>query len=133
MKIYIANAFSLSMLDREDQAGSPAGYVPRTGAPADKVGTARIPSPLSADAKDWLRSLAVLGVEIVSAVGHPDTAVLFSSLLNRPVEYNRVSVRLSRDDTLLVGQLMAADGGMVRLAPGTTELPVGATIEWWVI
>lgn len=77
--------------------------------------------------------MSAMGAEIVSAVGHPDTAVLFSSLLNRPVEYNRVSVRLSRDDTLLVGQLMAADGGMVRLAPGTTELPVGATIEWWVI
>lgn len=133
MKIYIANAISLSMLDREDQSGSPTGYVPRTGTPASRVGTARIPVPLDEDAKEWLRSMSALGAEIVSAVGHPDTAALFSSLLGIPVECNRISVRLGRDDILLIGQIMAADGGMVRLAPGTTELPLGATIEWWVI
>lgn len=133
MKIYIVNAFSLSMLDREYQRGSPLGYIPRSGTPAGLVGTARIPTPLNGDAKEWLRAMSALGAEVVSAVGHPDTAKLFSAILGRPVESNRVSVRLGRDDILLIGQIMAADGGMVRLAPGTTELPLGATIEWWVI
>ena len=133
MKIYIANAFSLSMLDRDSQRGSPQGYVPRAGTPANLVGTARVPAPLDDDAKEWLRSMAALGAEVLSAVGHPDTAKLFSAILGRQVECNRVAIRLGRDDILLVGQIMAADGGMVRLAPGTTELPLGATIEWWVI
>lgn len=133
MKIYICNAFSLSMLDKEDQSGSPPGYVPRTGTPADKIGTARIPCPLNADSKEWLRSMSVLGAEVVSAVGHPDAAKLFSAILGRPIKCNQISIRLGPDDILLVGQLMSAYGGMVRLAPGATELPLGATIEWWVV
>lgn len=63
-----------------------------------------------------------------SAVGHADTAAVFSGSLGRDVPANRVSVMLSCGDKALLGQYVGT-----RLPEGATTLPEGATIEWFVI
>ena len=64
----------------------------------------------------------------VSAVGHADTASLFTSLLGTEVPANRVSVSLRNYDVLVVGQYNGP-----RLPEGCTTLPEGATIRWWLV
>ena len=66
--------------------------------------------------------------EWVSGVGHADTATVFASELRRPVECNRMSVTLQPGDRVLVGQYTGP-----RLPEGATELPEGATIQWWLV
>ena len=63
-----------------------------------------------------------------SAVGHADTAAVLSTLLSFPVECNRVNVTLDRDHSLVVAQYRGP-----RLPEGATELPAGATIEFWQV
>lgn len=60
-----------------------------------------------------------------SAVGHADTAAVFSDVLGLPVAANRATVALSKGDSVLVGQYIGP-----RLAEGATKLPEGATIKW---
>jgi hypothetical protein len=130
MIIYIANAFSLSMLDREEQLGTPVGHVP---ASSERIGAiARVPRPMD-DPMGWLdlwiTALAHRSdLEIVSAVGHADTAVIFAHILGRPIAVNRVNVKLGKFDMLLVGQYIGP-----RLPEGATTLPEGARIEWWIV
>jgi hypothetical protein len=66
--------------------------------------------------------------EMISAVGHSDTAKIFAEILDRPVVANRVSVQLTPADVLLVGQYRGP-----RLPEGSTTLPEGATIEWTLV
>lgn len=61
--------------------------------------------------------------DCISAIGHADTAAVVSSILNRTVDANRVSIRLTEQDTLFVAQLT---GG--RLPEGSTTLPEGFQI-----
>lgn len=128
MKLYIANAFSLSMLDPETQFGEHP-RIPHT-----------IDDPVAYLAKrDRAASSLQFPYEVISIVGHPDTAVLFSALLRRKVSCNRAAVQLRGDmmnpeaDRALVGQVKAKDGGPYRLPPGTTTLPADAVIEWWIV
>jgi hypothetical protein len=65
------------------------------------------------------------GVE--SAVGHADTAGLFSSLLGIEVPCERRSVILSGGEQFLVGQYRGP-----RLPEGTTVLPEGAEVVWYL-
>jgi hypothetical protein len=125
MKIFICNAFSLSMLDRDAQTGSPSGYVPRSTDPVAHHYMARMPRPVDDPAKLLAGSK---GAEIISAVGHADVAALFAAQLKMPVAVNRVSVKLTEGDLALVGQYIGP-----RLPEGVTTLPDGATIEWWVV
>lgn len=66
-----------------------------------------------------------------SAVGHADTAAVFSTLLGIPVPMNRVSVVVpervygAQPWTALIGQYSGP-----RLPEGATELPAGAAIRW---
>lgn len=62
---------------------------------------------------------------IMSAVGHADTAAVFSSVLGLPVPCRRVSITLSPGDDAIIGQYIGQ-----RLPEGTTTLPEGATIKW---
>jgi len=62
----------------------------------------------------------------VSAVGHADTAALFSALLGRPVEVARVTLQFAPDDEYLVGQL----AGSRFPDRGAITLPEGASIRW---
>ncbi len=130
MRLFIANAFSLSMLDREQQAGTAAGYVPRTGDPIGAV--ARIPRPVE-NPREIVASWQNVGSEVVSIVGHPDTAKVLGDLLGLTIQTNRVSIKLTRGDQILVGQMMGPNGQQVRLPEGATGLPEDATIEWWLV
>ena len=63
-----------------------------------------------------------------SAVGHADTAAVFSAILGVEVPTNRVSLALRAGDRLVVGQYRGP-----RLEAGATELPPGAAIEWCLV
>lgn len=102
--LYLANAFSLNMLDRSLHA------------------PVIVPADLEA-VKDSLQHET-----FTSVVGHPDTAALFAALLDVDVPCNRTSVRLQHGDILLVGQYTGP-----RLPEGATTLPEGASIEWWQV
>jgi hypothetical protein len=68
-------------------------------------------------------------IKFTSAVGHADTAMVFSNELGLPILPNRVSVKLYDPETrVLVGQYVGP-----RLPEGATRLPDGATIEWWIV
>jgi len=108
----------LAMLDREQQA-RPAG---------DCISQPLIPRPLVGEPAEFVQAWESKGAEIVSAVGHADTAALFSVLLGRAVPQNRVSVKVASDVILLVGQYVGP-----RLPEGATTLPEGAVVEWWVV
>jgi hypothetical protein len=111
MTIYICNAFSLSMLDREAQAIGP-----------DR----RTPTPVTLEEAREIVKRAT--EEIVSAVGHTDTAKIFTEKLGYKIEPNRISFKLDIFDTALIGQYVGP-----RLPEGATTLPEGATIEWWLV
>lgn len=72
------------------------------------------------------QEIASKGVE--SAIGHADTANVFSSELGVEVPANRVTVALSNGETVLVGQYSGP-----RLLEGTTKLPDEAKIQWLVV
>lgn len=98
----VLNSFSLNMLA------------------LDKVSTVTV-TPVTVEvARDLVRSLGV-----VSAVGHADTAAVFSHQLDTPIPMCRSTVRLTPGSTVLVGQLTGP-----RLPEGATSLPEGAAITW---
>ncbi len=70
------------------------------------------------------RELALTG--LVSAVGHTETACVFSDVLRVTIATNRATIRLESGNTALVGQYVGP-----RLPEGTTTLPEGATIRWF--
>jgi hypothetical protein len=102
--IYLSNAFSLNMVERDLK------HLPRL-----------IPQNLV-----QVKNLLLEGFE--SVVGHADTANIFGRILNQSVEYNRKTILLKGDDILVVGQYSGP-----RLPEGTKELPEGSSIEWWII
>ena len=63
-----------------------------------------------------------------SAVGHPDTAAVFSDVLGSEVKVNRVTIALNKGDLILVGQYRGP-----RLSEGAKTLPEGATIGWYLV
>lgn len=63
-----------------------------------------------------------------SAVGHQDTAALFSQILGVTIPWNRVNVTIEEGTQLLVGQYQGP-----RLPEGASMLPDGATITWWLV
>ncbi len=75
---YIANAFSLNMLEQLSCS----------------IHVKEIP----------VASAMTLAVDYASVVGHPDTAAVFSTVLRVPVSPNRATVALKPGDEVLVGQ-----------------------------
>ena len=63
---------------------------------------------------------------VVSAIGHADTATICSSMLGIPIPANRVSIQLTHEDTLYVVQVL---GG--RLPEGCTSLPPGIELQFY--
>jgi len=86
-KIYLLNAFSLSML-------APSAF---------EGGTAKIKvKPIGPEeARELLTKFG-----FVSAIGHESTASFLSRLLGLPVPYNRVVVQLGRGDSAVIFQLL---------------------------
>ena len=99
--MFLLNAFSLNML----------------------VGNADI--SVREITKDVAASLAA---DCTSAVGHADTAAVFSAVLGGEIPCNRATVVLKDGDVALVGQYSGP-----RLAEGATNLPEGATVKWVVV
>lgn len=104
--MFLLNAFSINML--------PAGY---TKVHFTDVGLGQ--------------AVNLLSDGFVSAVGHADTAAVFSSLLGMPVLASRKSVTIPERGfgvsawVALVGQYSGP-----RLPEGATALPEGASIRW---
>ena len=102
--LYITNAFSIQMLPH---LATTLSFKPATLEQAMKIMKTNV---------------------FISAVGHVDTANVVSNLLNMEIPMNRISVNLKDDDVLLVAQL---SGG--RLPEGTTTIPDGMSIQFWVV
>lgn len=100
---YLSNAFSLNMLSGESFS------LKVTKVPVEAV-------------------IETLKSGFKSVCGHADTARLFSEILGIPVESNRETLKLQKGDTLIVGQYSGP-----RLPEGCTQLPPGATIEWYMV
>lgn len=64
--------------------------------------------------------------DVVSAIGHPDTARVIAGILGYNVPCNRQSLKLKPKDTLYVAQYTGP-----RLPEGATELPEGAKLEFF--
>jgi len=64
-------------------------------------------------------------VEVVSAVGHADTAAVVADMLGFEVPAQRISIHLEPGDLLIVAQLY---GG--RLPEGATSLPEGFDLRF---
>jgi hypothetical protein len=98
---YLSNSFSINMLPHEHILVQ-----------FDKLDTEYV--------------VKILSKGFVSAVGHADTAELFSNILGIEVVPNRQSITLSSNDVLIVGQYIGP-----RLPEGSKKMPKDATIEWW--
>ena len=98
MKRFLTNAFSLQMLQR--------GGVVRF----EEIDATEVPA------------------DVVSAVGHADTAAVLTDMLGFEVPVNRVFVTLDEDTELYVAQLM---GG--RLPEGATTLPEGFSFKFYKV
>jgi len=96
MKKFLTNAFSIQML----QKGGLVRF--------DEIAPEDIPA------------------DVVSAIGHADTAAVLSDLLGFPVPINRAFVTLDENTELYVAQLV---GG--RLPEGTTTLPEGFSFKFY--
>ena len=67
-------------------------------------------------------------VDMESAVGHADTAAVFSSVLGIEIPAQRTTVQLVEGEDAILGQYTGP-----RLPEGATSLPEGAKITWlWV-
>lgn len=95
MKKYIANAFSLQMVEIGKMISTQAV----------------LPEEIPED--------------VISVVGHADTARVISGILGRDIPTNRVSIKIEKGDELYVAQIQ---GG--RLPEGATTLPEGVTITF---
>lgn len=63
-----------------------------------------------------------------SAVGHADTAAVFTDVLGVAVPAQRATVTLNKGERALLGQYRGP-----RLPEGATHLPDGATIQWLTV
>ena len=72
------------------------------------------------------KAISEEGVE--SAVGHADTAAVFSTLLGVEIQFNRATVALKKGDTALVGQYRGP-----RMPEGAKTLPEGSRIDWLLV
>ena len=66
--------------------------------------------------------------DVQSAIGHPDTARVLSSILGREIPCQRINVRIDENTALYVAQYT---GG--RLPEGATQLPEGASFSYFRI
>ena len=96
MKKYLVNAFSIQMLPGP------------TTVRFEEIDVTEVPT------------------DVVSAVGHADTAAVLSDILGFEIPMNRVSVSLDEFTELYVAQLV---GG--RLPEGSTTLPEGFSFKFF--
>lgn len=106
--MYIANAFSLKMLPE---------WV--------AVGLIHFQRLTLEEARNYVASQ-----DYTSAVGHADTAVIYSQLLGISIPVSRIDAHLTPgiEEHILVGQYFGP-----RLPEGATTLPEGAEIQWVLV
>ena len=112
--LYLTNAFSINMLPPTDTGQEKTVYFL-------KISPAR--------AKSLVAQSDCVG-EFVSAIGHADMARVVGEMIGRPgLEVNRIGATFNPGvDVLVVAQYRGP-----RLPEGATELPEGATIEFWEV
>ena len=93
-KIYLLNAFSLSML-------APSAFTPGRGVYGGGAATILVESIDLEKVRELLQRHG-----FISAIGHESTAQFLTQLLGLPVAYNRVTVQLGRGDAAIVFQLL---------------------------
>ena len=96
MKKYLVNAFSIQMLKK--------GGLVRF----EEIDATEVPA------------------DVVSAVGHADTANVLTNMLGFEVPMNRINISLDENTELYVAQLM---GG--RLPEGSSTLPEGFSFKFY--
>ena len=85
--------------------------------------------PVSVDFEEIsLERAKTLALGTISAVGHADTAAVFSSVLGVSVPVNKATVALKAGERALLGQYSGP-----RLPEGATSLPEGAAIKWLLV
>lgn len=89
--IYVCNSFSLAMLD---------GWRLEDEETETEVSIQPVKDPAA-----WLAEFGQEDI-IMSAVGHEDTAAVFSSILCMDISCERLSITLDESTSLLVGQLV---------------------------
>ena len=105
-KVYLVNAFSINML----------GTLEFAKAEFQKISKEEAKEVLTAN-------------EFTPAIGHEDLANVVKSDLGIDDNiYNKTTVTVNPWDLLVVAQYRGP-----RLPNGTTELPEGATIEYWTV
>jgi hypothetical protein len=104
--VYVTNAFSLNMLP--DNC---------------KVANILVTKISSDTAREFLQRN-----NFQSYIGHPDLASIASNLLGVSLEVNRQTLTVKEGDVVLVIQYRGP-----RLPEGTTQLPEGATLEFWLV
>ena len=97
---YLVNSFSLNMLANPDETFGVNRPISKTDIPQD----------------------------VVSAIGHADTAAVVSADLGWEIHPNRVSVSLKNGDKIYVAQYIGP-----RLEEGAVLLPQGAEIKYFSV
>ena len=107
MVVYVGNSFSLNMLEEFPRA---------------KIRVRRM------NIRQVQRFIGMHKDEVVSVIGHEDTARIVSKMLGYELKYNRQGIKLTDDDRLIVAQYIGP-----RLEEGATELPEGAEIRFFKV
>ena len=105
----VANAFSISML------------------PTKRITTAWFAGPRTAvEILNWISTNGPSALE--SVIGHADTAKIVGGELGIDLPMNRQSVKLELGEQMIVAQYSGP-----RLPEGTTVLPEGARIDYFIV
>ena len=70
----------------------------------------------------------ILDNNIESFIGHTDTANVLTTILGVPILVNRASLIAQKGESFIVAQFSGP-----RLPEGTTSLPEGAKITFWLV
>ena len=104
--LYLSNAFSLNMLN------------------LDRPWQVNV-VPMSIDEVKEFVKVAQSNNRFKSIVGHQDLANVLTNMLGYEIPYNRESITLTLNDTLIVAQYTGP-----RLPEGATQLPPDAQIQF---
>ena len=108
----ITNAFSINMLDAEIAGQDTFAYSYQF----NLVTLSQVKEILGA------------GGYYRNCIGHADTAAIVGKEIGLPLQMNRETVRIMPHDVVLVAQYTGP-----RLPEGTTTLPEGASINYWIV
>jgi hypothetical protein len=110
--MYLTNAFSINMLE----------------------GNAKVTFTKIEDTAYVAKILAMSmdNNNLTGAIGHASTAEVVNAALGLDIVHSRCNVVFKETDSWL-DSLMVAQYRGPRLEEGTTTLPEGATIEWWLV